>query len=48
MDNYARQLELEDEYSTASLAAGQQAVIDAYASGRATDIGSGQIGRAHV
>ena len=42
MDNYARQLELEDEYSTASLAAGQQAVIDAYASGRATDIGSGQ------
>lgn len=42
MDNYTRQLALEDEYSTASIAAGQQAIVDAYLSGRATDIGAGQ------
>ncbi|QHJ85737.1 MAG: hypothetical protein [Bacteriophage sp.] len=42
MDNYTRQLQLEDEYSTTSIAAGQQAILDAYATGRATDIGAGQ------
>jgi len=42
-DLYQRQIELENEYSTASIAAGQQAVLDAFTQGRATDIGAGRI-----
>lgn len=43
MDLYQKQIELEDEYSTASIVAGQEAVLDAFKQGRATDIGTGRI-----
>lgn len=42
-DLITRQIELEDEYSNASIAAGQRAVLDAFAQGRAADIGTGRI-----
>lgn len=42
MDLYEQQLQLEQEYSTESLALGQKAIIDAYAQGRATDVGAGK------
>ena len=42
-DLYQRQLELEEEYSNASIAAGQKQVLDAFKQGRATDVGSGRI-----
>ena len=42
-DLYQRQIALELEYSNASVAAGQQAVLDAFTQGRATDIGTGRI-----
>ena len=42
-DLYQRQIELENEYSNESVAAGQQAVLDAFTQGRATDIGTGRI-----
>lgn len=42
-DLYQKQIELEDEYSTSSIAAGQQAVLDAFKQGRAADIGTGRI-----
>ena len=35
-----RQLDLELEYSTASLVAGQEQILDAFRQGRATDVGS--------
>ncbi|QGH73773.1 DNA directed RNA polymerase [Vibrio phage vB_VhaP_VH-5] len=38
-----RQLALEEEYTTASLVAGQEQVLDAFRQGRATDVGSGRI-----
>lgn len=38
-----RQLDLELEYSTASLVAGQEQILDAFRQGRATDVGSGRI-----
>ena len=40
---YDRQLELEEKYSTASLIAGQQQVVDAFKQGRASDLGSGRV-----
>jgi DNA-directed RNA polymerase len=43
MSVYQRQLELEEKYSTASLIAGQQQVMDAFKQGRATDVGKGRI-----
>lgn len=43
MDLYAKQLELEEKYSTASLIAGQQQVLDAFKQGRASDVGAGRI-----
>ena len=42
-DLYQRQLSLEEEYSNASIAAGQKQVLDAFKQGRATDVGSGRI-----
>ena len=42
-DLYQKQIELEEEYSTSSIAAGQQAVLDAFKQGRAADIGTGRI-----
>lgn len=42
-DLYQRQLDLEDQYSTASLVAGQQQIIDAFKQGRASDVGTGRI-----
>lgn len=43
MDLYAKQLELEETYSTMSLIAGQQQVLDAFKQGRASDVGAGRI-----
>lgn len=43
MDLYQRQIELEEKYSTMSLVAGQQQVLDAFKQGRASDIGAGRI-----
>lgn len=43
MSLYQRQIELEEAYSTASLIAGQEQVLDAFRQGRATDVGSGRI-----
>ena len=43
MSLYQRQVELEDEYSTASLIAGQQLILDAFEQGRAADVGTGRI-----
>lgn len=42
-DLYQKQIALEEEYSTSSIAAGQQAVLDAFKQGRAADIGTGRI-----
>lgn len=42
-DLYTKQIELEDEYSTQSILDSQQQVLDAYAQGRAADIGRGRI-----
>ena len=42
-DLYQRQIDLEEEYSTASLVAGQKQVLDAFEQGRAADIGQGRI-----
>ena len=42
-DLYQKQIALEEEYSNASIAAGQQAVLDAFKQGRAADIGTGRI-----
>lgn len=42
-DLYERQLALEEEYSNASLAAGQQVVLDAFKQGRAADISAGRV-----
>lgn len=42
-DLLQRQIELEEEYSTASLVAGQKQVLDAFQQGRAADIGQGRI-----
>lgn len=43
MSLYQRQIELEDEYSTASLVAGQQQILEAFKQGRATDVGTGRL-----
>lgn len=43
MSLHQRQVALEEEYSTASLVAGQQQVLDAFKQGRAADVGSGRI-----
>lgn len=43
MDLYARQLEIEADYSTAALVAGQRSVIQAFEQGRASDLGQGTI-----
>lgn len=43
MDLYQRQIELEEKYSTMSLVAGQQQIIDAFKQGRAADVGTGRI-----
>lgn len=43
MSLYQRQLELEEKYSTMSLVAGQQQILDAFKQGRASDVGSGRI-----
>lgn len=43
MDLYARQVALEDEYSTSSIVAGQEAVINALQQGRIGDIGAGKL-----
>lgn len=43
MSLYQRQLELEEEYSTASLVAGQEQILSAFAQGRAADVGTGRI-----
>lgn len=40
---YDRQLELEEEYSTKSIVAGQQAILDAFAQGRVDDISAGRL-----
>lgn len=42
-DLYQKQIALEEEYSSSSIAAGQQAVLDAFKQGRAADIGTGRI-----
>lgn len=42
-DLYTRQIELEEEYSTNSLIAGQQQILDAFKQGRAADVGTGRI-----
>ena len=43
MDLLQKQIELEEAYSTASLVAGQQQIIDAFKQGRASDVGSGRL-----
>ncbi len=43
MNLYQRQLELEEDYSTKSIVAGQQMILDAFKQGRASDVGSGQL-----
>lgn len=43
MDLLQRQIELEENYSTASLVAGQQQILDAFKQGRASDVGSGRL-----
>lgn len=43
MSLYEKQVELENEYSTKSLAEGQRQVIEALAQGRVTDLGQGRI-----
>ena len=43
MSLYQRQIALEDEYSTASLVAGQQQILEAFKQGRATDVGTGRL-----
>ena len=43
LDLYNRQIALEEEYSTTSLIAGQQQIIDAFKQGRAADVGTGRI-----
>lgn len=43
MSLYQRQIELEEEYSTASLVAGQQQILDAFKQGRITDVGTGRL-----
>lgn len=42
-DLYSRQIALEEEYSTESLVAGQQQILDAFKQGRAADVGTGRI-----
>lgn len=42
-DLHQRQIELEEEYSTMSLVAGQKQVLDAFKQGRAADVGQGRI-----
>ena len=48
MTLYQRQIDLEDEYSTASLVAGQQQILEAFKQGRATDVGTGRLMLAKV
>lgn len=43
MSLYQRQIELEEEYSTMSLVAGQQQILDAFKQGRVTDVGTGRL-----
>lgn len=42
-DLYSKQIALEEEYSTSSLIAGQQQILDAFKQGRAADVGAGRI-----
>ena len=42
-DLYERQLALEETYSTDSIIRSQKQVLDAFAQGRASDMGSGRI-----
>lgn len=42
-DLHQRQIELEEEYTTASLVAGQKQILDAFKQGRAADVGQGRI-----
>lgn len=42
-DLYSKQIALEEEYSTSSLIAGQQQILDAFKQGRAADVGAGRV-----
>lgn len=42
-DLYQRQIVLEEEHTTASLIAGQEQILSAFAQGRAADVGTGRI-----
>lgn len=43
MSLYQRQIELEEAHTTASLIAGQELILNAFAQGRAADVGTGRI-----
>ena len=43
MSLYQRQIELEEAHTTASLIAGQELILQAFAQGRAADVGTGRI-----
>lgn len=43
MSLYHRQIELEEAHTTASLIAGQELILNAFAQGRAADVGTGRI-----